>query len=407
LFAAFLFRERRRGPDGLSSRLWVGIERPGGRNELQPPGLGFDQSRFTTRSARPFSPNTTFSLGNFSAFDDGAAQTRTANAVNEISAISGGWITPSYDDAGNLVSGPKPDSGTTPVHYSYDAWNRLLEVRADDSGEPADLIAKYQYDGTNRRVEKILSGASHVHYFYNQEWQLLEERFVDSQGATVASNQYVWSARYIDSPIVRFHDGNGDGDLLDAADDTRYYAGDANYNVTATIDAATTDVVERYVYTAYGVPTVYDSAWANPTAPTTDGPRYCGYFLDGETALYQVRNRYYDRDLSTFISRDPLEYEAGDANLYRYVGNNQSHSATRPGSIDISSRTDFTGGSSLNNGPSIRMGAHMCQATLHWITRVLGFPLDRRTMGAPPIRIGVPPAQVPTARGRCTHTTQI
>jgi RHS repeat-associated protein len=119
--------------------------------------------------------------------------------------------------------------------------------------------------------------------------------------------------------VVRFHDDNGDGDLLDVGDNTRYYTTDANQNVTATIDAATGDVVERYVYNAYGKATVYDDAWANPAAPTVDGPLYCGYFFDAETGLYQVRNRYYDSGLSTFVSRDPAE---DDRNLYRYVGNN-------------------------------------------------------------------------------------
>jgi RHS repeat-associated protein len=259
-------------------------------------------------------------LGNFSAFDDdGSSQTRTANGANEISAITGGWITPGYDQAGNMISGPKPGSGTTRVHYVYDAWNRLVEVRADDSGEPGGWIAEYEYDGTNRRIAKVVTGTSHAHYFYNQQWQMLEERFVAGQGATVASNQYVWSARYIDSAIVRFHDGDGDGDYLDAGDNIRYSMGDANYNVTATIDAGTGDVVQRYVYTAYGKATVYDGSWSNPAAPATDGPLYCGYFCDGETALYQVRNRYYDSTLSVFIGRDSIE---SDPNLYRYVGGN-------------------------------------------------------------------------------------
>ena len=129
---------------------------------------------------------------------------------------------------------------------------------------------------------------------------------MDDEDELLASNQYVWSPRYVDAPIVRFHDGNGDGDYVDAGDNIRYYTDDANYNVTATIDAATGDVVERYVYTAYGNATVYDDDWANPTAPATDGPLYCGYFLDAKTSLYQVRNRYYDSSVSSFISRDPL-----------------------------------------------------------------------------------------------------
>lgn len=262
-------------------------------------------------------------LGNFSGFDDdGSSQTRTANAVNEITAITGGWISPSYDAAGNLISGPKPRSETTRVHYVYDAWNRLVAVKADDSGNPGDTLAEYEYDGTNRRVEKETSqadgGPTHAHYFHNQAWQMLEERFVDGQGGTVAVNQYVWSARYIDAPIMRFHDGNGDGDLLDAGDNVRYYTGDANFNVTATLDAATGNVVERYVYTAYGEATVYSPTWTNPAAPAADGPLYCGYFFDAETALYYVRNRYYDASLSIFISRDPIEAES---NLYLYVSN--------------------------------------------------------------------------------------
>jgi RHS repeat-associated protein len=250
-------------------------------------------------------------LGNFAEFDDdGESQTRTANGVNEITGITGGWISPSYDAAGNMISGPKPGDETTRVHYVYDAWNRLVKVYDDDSGDPGDLIAEYEYDGTNRRIEKEVTGASHAHYYFNHDWQLLEERFVDEQDELLASNQYVWSARYIDAPIIRFHDDN-----------IRYYTADANYNVTATIDSPTAEVVDRYVYTAYGRATVYDDHWTNPAAPTTDGPLYCGYFFDAESGLYQVRNRYYDAGLSTFISRDPVS-AGDDFNLYRYVGGN-------------------------------------------------------------------------------------
>jgi hypothetical protein len=50
-------------------------------------------------------------LGNFSGFnDDGTSQNRTANAANEISSISGSWIDPTYDAAGNMISGSKPDA---------------------------------------------------------------------------------------------------------------------------------------------------------------------------------------------------------------------------------------------------------------------------------------------------------
>jgi len=141
-------------------------------------------------------------LGNFAEFDDdGQSQTRTHNPVNEITGITDGWMTPTYDAAGNMISGPRPGDETTRVHYVYDAWNRLVIVKADDSGDPGDTLAEYQYDGTNRRIQKNVSepggGPSDVHYFYNHNWQLLEERFLDGQGAAVASNRYIWSPRYI------------------------------------------------------------------------------------------------------------------------------------------------------------------------------------------------------------------
>ena len=265
-------------------------------------------------------------LGNFSTCDDdGDSQTRTANAANEITAITGGRITPIYDDAGNMISGPKPSDETTRVHYVFDAWNRLVAVYEDDGdglfepGADDASVASHEYDGANRRIEKVVTGGSHVHYFYNEKWQLLEECFVDAQGAIVASNQYVWSPRYIDAPIVRFHDSNGDGDLVDPGDNTRYYTGDANYSVTATIDATTEEIVSRYVYTAYGTATIYDADLTNPAAALTDGPLYCGYLFDTEIGLYHVRNRYYDSSLSAFATRDPI---ASSTNLYVYCGGN-------------------------------------------------------------------------------------
>ena len=87
-------------------------------------------------------------------------------------------------------------------------------------------------------------------------------------------------------------------------DTERYYTFDANQNITAVFDGANGNVLERYVYDPYGAVTVYDSAWANPTAPSDDGPLYAGHYFDAETGLYHVRNRYYDAALGRFISRD-------------------------------------------------------------------------------------------------------
>ena len=197
-------------------------------------------------------------------------------------------------------------TGDGTLDYTYDAWNRQVAVRrASDSS----LAAAYSFDGTNRRITKTLADATTTDYFYNQKWQVVEERTRDASGTLTSTNQYVWDQSYIDSPVVRFQTANGSTQAL-------YYAWDADHNVTATIDA-TGSVVGRYAYDAYGNTRAYSPTWTNPAAPTESGPLYCGYFFDAETGNYLARNRFYSVTLATWLSRDPI---ASTTNLYCYCG---------------------------------------------------------------------------------------
>jgi len=154
---------------------------------------------------------------------------------------------------------------------------------------------------------------------------MLEERVFDDQAQPVESHAYVWSPRYIDSPVLR-DSYDSDGQLQ--SDSRVYYLNDANFNVTALVglvevepDVFEWQVTRRYVYSPYGEATVYDADWSNPAAPSEDGPLYCGYFFDSETSLYHVRHRQYHPTLSQWLTRDPLLYSAADENVYRYVCN--------------------------------------------------------------------------------------
>jgi RHS repeat-associated protein len=205
------------------------------------------------------------------------------------------------------------DSSNT---YIYDAWNRLVEVR--DRATDA-LIAEYEYDGQKRRISST-TGVSPVtdDYFYNSGWQLIETRTADDADP---AEQYVWDLRYIDAPVLRFQDGNTDGDYADAEDSILYYTNDANMNVTALADESGA-VVERYAYDPYGQVTVLDADWSTDADNASDVANevlYAGYRFDPETGLFHVRNRYYSTSLGRFISRDPLGYVDG-MSVYEYVG---------------------------------------------------------------------------------------
>ena len=61
--------------------------------------------------------------------------------------------------------------------------------------------------------------------------------------------------------------------------------------------------------------------------------RFTGREYDAAAELYYYRNRYYDAVLGRFLSQDPIGFAAGDANLYRYVGNGPTN-ATDPTGLE-------------------------------------------------------------------------
>jgi RHS repeat-associated protein len=81
-------------------------------------------------------------------------------------------------------------------------------------------------------------------------------------------------------------------------------------------------VVERYSYSPYGERTVLDADWSADADGLSDVDNALGHqglYLDGESALYYNRNRYYSPSLGRFTARDPLGYVDG-MSVYEYVG---------------------------------------------------------------------------------------
>ena len=116
------------------------------------------------------------------------------------------WDDPAHDRSGNMTELPQPDAPTDHYHARYDAWNRLVEVLAAND---TTVIAEYVYDGRNfRTVKKTYTDDAldeTRHFYYNNQWQCLEER-VDEE--TRPDVQYVWGARYIDDLILRDRDAD-------------------------------------------------------------------------------------------------------------------------------------------------------------------------------------------------------
>jgi RHS repeat-associated protein len=292
--------------------------------------------------------------GNWRGFrqdDDGAGswdliQSRTASQANEITAITNtagnAWAQPAYDAAGNmttipwLVPGNEGWYGLTLPQWAsltvdqwselpvgrdaealdatYDAWNRLVRLEAEE-----ELVAAYAYDAGGYRLTRD-DGASVRHFYYTNAWQVIEERLDSS---SLAERQFVWGLRYIDDLVLRDRMSPASSSSSSSSgppslDERLYALQDGNWNVTAVVDDGG-GVQERYEYDPYGVVTFFDPSFLPRASSAFDWETaYCGYRFDPTTGLYAVRFR----DLAPllgWIQRDPVGY-VDSPSLYSYLG---------------------------------------------------------------------------------------
>ena len=223
----------------------------------------------------------------------------------------------SYSANGNL------STDTEGRQLEYDAWNRLVRVR-DGGGV---LKAAYGYDGLNRRISEQVAAnaagdaatAAIRDLFYSAEWQVLEERLRSggAVGAT-AEARYVWSPVYVDAMLLR-----------ERGSERVYALQDGNWNTTALIAAAGVpgkavgEVIQRMVYNPYGEVFRLNADWTEqlgtPLVPWQH--LFQGLKFSEATGLGYVRNRDYSPTVGRFIELDPIGFDAGDNNWYRFVGN--------------------------------------------------------------------------------------
>jgi len=274
--------------------------------------------------------------------------------------FGGSSVSPSNDYAGNLI-----DDGT--FVYVYDAWNRLVKVRAkQDSGI---TVQTANFDGLGRRMKKAVTNSGDqdatVVYLYDGQ-KIIQAN--DGSGNMV--QQFIHGTQYIDELVmVRVKDK---GDL--------YVHQDANWNVIGLSDLGG-HLVERYKYSPYGEVAVdqvtgfgdrdgdstvnstdkgtvgvtctgtvsgacrildlnfdgvYDSTDAGLFNYLPQGSQkrpgkqssgvsqpfaHQGLLFEPEIASYQNRARQYDPAKRRFMQRDTLEQFA-TATLYEYVASN-------------------------------------------------------------------------------------
>ncbi len=217
---------------------------------------------------------------------------------------------------GLLVQKVTPAGSLT---YTWDARNRLYEFKSHPDG----TTVQYGYDASNQLVSRELSGSSsaETHFIYDNGQVILQ---LDGTTGDV-TNRYVWG------PSVDQLLAEETVDTATTTSDVSWPLADNQGTIRDWIDSDGA-LLQHIAYDSFG--NQLDPLTGNPL-PSSEIDHlfaYTGRMFDPASGLQNNLNRWFDPAVGRWISEDPIGFAAGDANLYRYVGNSPTN-ATDPSGL--------------------------------------------------------------------------
>ncbi|RKZ43487.1 MAG: hypothetical protein DRQ58_12525, partial [Gammaproteobacteria bacterium] len=251
----------------------------------------YDGSGQLTGSTRSLFDNETFT---YDANGNPAGAGYVVGANNRI--ISDSSHDYGYDAEGNIISKTETATGMVTT-FSYDHRNRLTLVEKRNAGDLLLSKITYTYDGRDRRIKTSVDGQV-VYIVYDGE-----NVWADFNAAASLETRYMFGDK-LDSLIARTR-STGWSD---------WYLTDRLGTVRDLVDSYGT-LLNHVDYDSFG------RVHAQTDMGQGDRFLFTGREYSDDTGLYYYRGRYYDPGLGRFISQDPIGFEGGDFNLYRYVNN--------------------------------------------------------------------------------------
>jgi len=219
-------------------------------------------------------------------------------------------FTYTYDKRGNLAR--KIDKQTQELYiYKYNALNQLIHHYKATAEDSYIYKTDYLYDALNRRIVKTTytkatdTTTSHRYLYHNENIIAILD---NTQKEPTLLASIVHHPSRTDTPLsITNHTTN----------QTYYYHRDHQGSIIALTNQEG-KVVESIAYDGhYG--TILNHTIQEENL-TLNPYGYTGREID-QSDLYYYRARYYDPTTQRFLSKDPIEFEAGDFNFYRYVSN--------------------------------------------------------------------------------------
>jgi RHS repeat-associated protein len=272
------------------------------------------------------------STGNRDTITDNHGTTTYTNEADNRQTGDGTFVY-AFDDEGHRISkfvidpnsatnGYLSDGRAAYQAYEWDHRGRLTDIvtLSDDTAIATELKrVTYTYDPLDRRVAKEV---------VENSIETLAERFVHDGNhlLAVANRSGEVTEQFLHGPMVDQVLAEEYFDSTTGAREEVYFTlGDHQGTIRDTVvwdDALSAITGTSHIeYSAYGEELAND----DPTIEPRFG--YTGRDRDTESDLQYNRARYYDATLGRWISQDPIGFEAGDANLYRYVGNGPTNAS--------------------------------------------------------------------------------
>ncbi len=283
----------------------------------------------------------------------GGASQSAANTHNQLQ--TDGTYNYTYDDEGNTLSRTVISTGAVTL-YEWDHRNRLESITEKTSavGSVTQKI-QYIYDALDQRVGKRLDNDGDGDFDRDEVFLWTEGQTVlratDSDGEA-ATETFTLASRYlygemVDQLLADEQYNGGAGPELSAttasatAGDTYWALTDHLGSVRDVVDNS--GVIRQHVaYDSFGnriVEQDYDASGSAISSSHADAIDelfgYTGRDWDADAELQNNRARWYDPATGRWLSNDPTGFAAGDANLYRYVGNGPTNATDPSGLFDI------------------------------------------------------------------------
>jgi RHS repeat-associated protein len=247
----------------------------------------------------------------------------SGNETEKVNIATGVAWTYGYDNKNELVEAEKWSSdpnvyGTAyveaKVDYKYDAWGNEAERDDYPTGSGSPNVTRYEVDGWN----SALAGSTG-----NSRFNVL----ADLDGSNSLQTRYLHGDK-IDQLLAR----------IDSAGNAYWELTDREGSVRGVLDNTGT-VKDAISYDAFG------NIISETNATYRGSYAWTGREFDVESDLQYNRARWYDPATARWMSQDPLGFDAGDSNLYRYVTNTPT-SARDSSGLD---RYYFDSGSALGH----------------------------------------------------------